>query len=146
MESTAINNAIKEVRELFNELRSNLSREEINRIRKELYKKEAAYNFLKEKDGLTDKENIVLKNIGMYLKKLNNDLKKLQKYQGNITYGSNYLFNEEGYYNPTEVKRAFHGSYILYESRGDKDAKLALYEYFDKIKPYLKDAIDDYKS
>ena len=30
-------NAIKEVRELFNELRSNLSREEINRIRKELY-------------------------------------------------------------------------------------------------------------
>ena len=72
-------NAIKEVRELFNELRSNLSREEINRIRKELYKKEAVYNFLKEKDGLTDKEKIVLKNIGKYLKKLNNDLKKLQK-------------------------------------------------------------------
>ena len=42
MESTTINNdinAIKEVRELFSELRSNLSREEINRIRKELYKK-----------------------------------------------------------------------------------------------------------
>ena len=34
---------------------------------------------------------------------------------------------------------------MLYESRGDKDAKLALYEYFDKIKPYLKDMIDDYK-
>ena len=48
MESTTINNdinAIKEVRELFNELKSNLSREEINRIRKELYKKEAVYNF-----------------------------------------------------------------------------------------------------
>ena len=55
MESTTINNAIKEVIELFNELRSNLSREEINRIRKELYKNEAVYNFLKEKDGLTDK-------------------------------------------------------------------------------------------
>ena len=27
-----------------------------------------------------------------------------------------------------------------------KDAKLALYEYFEKIKPYLKDMIDDYKS
>ena len=49
MESTTINNTIKEVRELFNELRSNLSREEINRIRKELYKKEAVYNFLKKK-------------------------------------------------------------------------------------------------
>ena len=39
MESTIINNAIKEVRELFNKLRNNLSCEEINRIRKEFYKK-----------------------------------------------------------------------------------------------------------
>ena len=75
MESTTINNTIKEVRELFNELRSNLSCEEINRITKELYKKEAAYNFLKEKDDLTDKEKIVLKNIGIYLKKLKMILK-----------------------------------------------------------------------
>ena len=149
MESTTINNAIKEGRRLFNELRSNLSCEEINRIRKELYKKEAVHNFLKEKDGLTDKEKIVLKNIGKYLKKLNNDLKKLNEYQDNITYGLNYLFNElneEDYYKPTEVKSAFDGSYVLYESRGDKDANLALDEYFGKIKPYLKDMIDDYKS
>ena len=72
-------NAIKEVRELFNELRSNLSREEINRIRKELYKKEAVYNFLKERDSLTNKEKNALKNISKYLKELNNDLKKLHK-------------------------------------------------------------------
>ena len=146
MESPTINNAINEGRELFNEIRGILFCEEINRIRKELYKKEAVYNFLKEKDGLTDKEKIVLKNIGKYLKKLNNDLKKLNKYQDNITYGLDYLFNEEDYYKPTEVKSAFDGNYVLYESRGDKDGKLALYEYFDKIKPYLKDMIDDYKS
>ena len=82
MESRTTNNlinAIKEVRELFNELRSNLSREETKRIRNELYKKEAIYSFLKEKDGLTDKEKIVLKNIGKYLKTLNNDLKKNTK-------------------------------------------------------------------
>ena len=131
MESTTINNPIKEVRELFNELRSNLSREEINRIRKKLYKKEVVYNFLKQKDGLIAKEKIVLKNIGKCLKKLNNDLKKLNKYQDNITHG---------------LKSAFDGNYVLYESRGDKDGKLALYEYFDKIKPHLKDTIDDYKS
>ena len=75
MKSTNINNAIKEVRELFNELRSNLSREETKRIRKELYKKETVYNSLKEKDSLTNKQKIVLKNISKYLKKLNNDLK-----------------------------------------------------------------------
>ena len=49
MESTTINNAIKEVREFFNEIRGSLSREEINRIRKELYKKEAVYSFFKRK-------------------------------------------------------------------------------------------------
>ena len=78
MESTTINNAIKEVRELFNELRSNRSREETKRIRKELYKKKAVYNTLKEKDSLTNKQKNVLKKIDRYLKKLNNNLKKLQ--------------------------------------------------------------------
>ena len=139
-------NAIKEVRELFSELRSNLSREEINRIRKELYKKEAAYNFLKEKYSLTNKEKIRLTNISKYLKELNNDLKKLHKYQDNITYGLDYLFNklnEEYYYKPTEVNSALNGNYMLYESKGDRDNKLALYEYFDTIKPYLKDMIDN---
>ena len=83
------------------------------RIRKELYKKEAVYNFLKEKDSLTNKE----KNISKYLKELSNDLKKLHKYQDNITHGLDYLFNElngEDYYKPTEVKSALDGSYMLY--------------------------------
>ena len=95
---------------------------------------------------MTNKQKKVLKNIGRYLKKLNNDFKKLNKYHDNVMYSLDYLFNElneEDYYKPTEVKSAFDGSYILYESRGDKDAKLALYEYFDKIKSYLKDMIDD---
>ena len=85
MESATINNEIEEVRELFNEVRSNFSCEEINRIRYKLYKKEAVYTYLKEKEqkaGLTNEEKIVLKNISKYLKKLNNDLKK---YQDNIT-------------------------------------------------------------
>ena len=91
----------------------------------------------------------MLRNIDRYLKNFKKDLDKLQKYQYNITYGSDYLFNElneKDYYKPTEVKSAFDGSYILYESKGDKDNKLALYEYFDIIRPYLKDMIDDYKS
>ena len=43
----------------------------------------------------------MLKNIDRYLKKLNNDLKKLNKYHDNITYGLDYLLNEvneEDYY------------------------------------------------
>ena len=84
MVSKTINKAIKDVRELFNRHRSNLSRKETKRIRNKLYKKEAIYNFLKEKDGLTNKEKIVLKNIGKYFQKLNNDLKELHKYQDNV--------------------------------------------------------------
>ena len=35
---------------------------------------------------------------------------------------------------------------MLYESKGDKDSKLAMYEYFDIIRPYLKDMIDNHKA
>ena len=122
MESTTINNAIKQIREFFNEPRSNLSREEIKRIREKLYKKEAVYNFLKENDGLTE---------------------------DNVMYGLDYFFNEvneKDYYEPKEIKSAFDGNYVLYESKGDKDAKLALWEYFNKIRPYLRDMIDYYKA
>ena len=90
MESGTTNNDINEIkedRELFNETRSSLSREETKRIRKELYKKEVVYNFLKEKEqevSLTNKQKNVLKNIGRYLKKLNKDLKKLNRYHDNV--------------------------------------------------------------
>ena len=79
MVSTSTNNQIKEVTELFNEIRSTLPREEINEIRNIIYRKEVVYNYLKEKDDLTNSEKNVLKNIGKYIKKLNIDLKKLQK-------------------------------------------------------------------
>ena len=39
MESTTINNTIKQVRDLFNELRSSLSREEITELEKNSIKK-----------------------------------------------------------------------------------------------------------
>ena len=112
-------NVFKEARKLLNERRSNLLRKETNRIRKEPYKKEVVYSFLKEKEqegSLTNKQKKVLKNIGKYLKKLNNDFKKFQKYQDNITYGLDYLFNElngEDYYEPREIKSAFDGSYVI---------------------------------
>ena len=42
-------NAIQETRKLLNELRSDLSREEIYRIRKKLNENEPVYNLLKKK-------------------------------------------------------------------------------------------------
>ena len=70
--SNDVINAIKEARELFNELKSNFSHKEIMEIREKLHKKEVIYNFLKEKeqeDSLTNKEKNMLENISRYLKK-----------------------------------------------------------------------------
>ena len=64
-------NAFQEARMLLNERKSNLSRKETDEIRKKLYKKEAIYNFLKEKEqngSLTISEKKVLKKIDRYLK------------------------------------------------------------------------------
>ena len=67
MESSKQNNVVndmQETRKLFNEIRNNLSRNEINRIREKVHKKEVIYNYLKEQeDSLTDKEKKVVMNI-----------------------------------------------------------------------------------
>ena len=51
------------------------------KLEKKLHKKEAIYNFLKEKEqkgSLTDRQKRVLKNIDRYLKNFKKDLEKLQ--------------------------------------------------------------------
>ena len=76
-------------------------------------------------------------------------MEKLQKYRYNIIHGLDYLpneLNEEDYYKSTKVKSAFDDSYRLYKSKGDKDARLSIDEYFDIIRLYLKDMIDNHKS
>ena len=81
MESAKQNNVIndiEETRKLLNEIRSNLSRIEINRIREKLYKKEAIYNFLKEKEqegSLTNNEKKALMNMGRHPKNITKHLK-----------------------------------------------------------------------
>ena len=104
MEHPTSNNnisAIKEVRRLFNEVKNNLSSNETKRIRRKLYKKEAASMFFKEKeqDGtLTNRQKNVIKNIARYIKNISTHLKNygkhLSKKQKN-QYGLDYLFNED---------------------------------------------------
>ena len=85
MESTTIDNginAIKEVRKLFNELRSNLSHEETKRIRKKLHIIEAACSVLKEKEqkgSLTSRHKNMLRNDERYVTNISKHLKNLKK-------------------------------------------------------------------
>ena len=59
-----------------------------------------------------------------------------------------YLFGEvdEDYYKPIKTKIAFNDNYVEYESKGDKDKNLSAKEYFDIIRPYLRDMINDHIS
>ena len=64
-------------------------------------------------------------------------------YQYNITHDIDHLFNEinKDYYEPIEIKSAFDGNYIEYESKGDNNDNLSLEEYLNIIRPYLRDVI-----
>ena len=125
-----IKREIKAIRKLFNNNRSSLSRDEINKIRINLYKKQLIYDFLKSKPNLNDDERRVFKRIPKYLKKLHTDLSKRGNYQKNYLYGIDRLFDEDIYYKPFEVKSAFNGNYVLYESNGDKIRSLSILDLY----------------
>ena len=96
LKSSSNISAIKEARGLFNNLRNNLSSKETKRIRKKLYKKEAASHFFKEKEQDGTCSNNVKKNIARYIKNISRHLKNLKKHlkKSNYQYGLDYLFNE----------------------------------------------------
>ena len=84
----------------------------------------------------------MLKNIERYFK-------KLKIYKNNIIHDIRNLFNEitkEDYYEPIEIKSAFGGSYIEYESRRDNDDKLSIEECLDIIRLYIRDMINNHKA
>ena len=58
------------------------------------------------------------------------------------------LFEEinEDYYKPIKTKGAFNNNYMEYESRGDKDKNVSINDYFDIIKPFLRDMINNHKT
>ena len=56
------------------------------------------------------------------------------------------LIDENYYYKPFISRGALNGSYIQYESKGDKGKKLSIKEYLNFIKPYLSDIINDHKT
>ena len=145
METDNTETKISSIKELFNNIRDALSRDQIDQIRTNIFKKERVYDFLTKKDKITRKQTKVLDKIFAYFNKLHDDLLKQNKYQDN-PYGLDLTFNKDDYYKPTEVKSAFDGNYVLYASTGDKDGLLYIFEYLEKIKPYLRDLTDFYNT
>ena len=118
-------NAVKDTRKFLNDLRSNLSREETKRIRKKLYKKEAASYFFKEKEqegSLTNRQKNVLKNIDRYLKNISKHLKNFKKHfkkSKKYQYDTDYLFNEEDYTTNNDINAFQEARMLLNERRSN---------------------------
>ena len=74
-------------------------------------------------------------------------MKDIKKFNADkILRGTRTLFEpEEDYYEPLRIGNAFNSNYIEHESNGDKDRKLTINEYLDKIRPYLNNMIKDLK-
>ena len=56
-----------------------------------------------------------------------------------------YEKEEENYYKPVRVNNFWSNNYIEYKSNSDKNRILSVEEYLDKIRPYLRDIINDLK-
>ena len=52
---------------------------------------------------------------------------------------------EENYYEPVRLSDFWSNNYIEYESNGDRNKTLSVEEYINKIRPYLKDIINNLK-
>ena len=50
---------------------------------------------------------------------------------------------DEVYQKSVRTNSAFNGSYIGYENKGDIDKTLSIKQYFNMIRPYLRDIIND---
>ena len=54
-------------------------------------------------------------------------------------------YEEENYYKPVRVNNFWSNNHIEYKSNGDRNETLLVEEYLNKIRPYLKDIINNLK-
>lgn len=152
MELNKMNTQIESIKELFNNIRDTVPLNKIKEIRTKIYKEKSIYDYLMEQNKTSKQSNDLRQNIVTYFNKLHkyllrkNKERKDNRYHINDLYDLDLLFKFDDYYKPIELKSAFNGNYLLYESNGDKNGLLSINEYFWKIKPYLGDLIDFYNT
>ena len=57
----------------------------------------------------------------------------------------NHFECEENYYKPVRVRNVWSNNYIECENTGDSNKTLSVDKYLNKIRPYLKDILNDLK-
>ena len=135
---------ISDLRRIINRLRDILPKKDRKEIKDKLYKIEHQRNIPEEERERNDE----------YLRKLARILDNKEKYGPGDCDDFHYygitdipiLFSKtskEDYYNPIFVKSSHKGNYKHYESNGDIEKKLSVYQYLNKIRPCLHNLITD---
>ena len=135
-------NKISDIRRILNRLRDILPRKYRKEIKEKLYEIEHNENLLEENDEYLRK-----------LVRILNDKEEHSLYDRDDFdyYGIRDIENlfdeasEEDYYKPILVKSSFKSNYKYYESRGDKEKRLSVRQYLNKVKSYLYDLINDHR-
>ena len=139
-------NEISDIRRILNRLRDILPRKYRKEIKDQLYEIEHQRNISEAEKKENDE----------YLRKL---VRVLNDNEKNSPYGQDDLdyygirdipilfgeANEEDYYKPILVKSSFKKNHKFYESRGDKEKRLSVTQYLNKITPHLYDLINDHR-
>ena len=132
-------NKISDIGKILNRLRDILPRKYRKETKEKLYEIEHNENFSEENDEYLRK-----------LVRILNDKEKNSPYDRDDLdyYGirdSEEEASEEDYYKPILVKSSFKSNYKYYESRGDKEKRLSVRQYLNKVKSYLYDLINDHR-
>ena len=140
------NDKISDIRRILNRLRDMLPKRYRKEIKKKLYE-------IENNEDLSEAEK---KEDDEYIRKFVRNLNNKEKYSPYDCDDFDYygirdilnLFDEdsgEDYYKPILVKSFFNGNYKYYESRGDKEKRLSVKQYLNKITQHLYDLINDHK-
>ena len=139
-------NEISDIRRILNRLRDILPKKDRKEIKDKLYEIEHQRNISEAEKEENDE----------YLRKLVRILNDKEKHSLYDRVDLDYYgikdipillgeINEEDYYKPIFVKSSFKKNYKYYESRGDKEKRLSVKQYLNKITPYLYDLINDHR-
>ena len=140
------NNPYNDIKRIINRLRDIIPKKDRKEIKDKLYKIEHQRNISEAEKEENDE----------YLRKLVrilNDKEEHSLYDRDDFdyYGIRDIENlfdeasEEDYYKPIFVKSSHKGNYKYYESNGDIEKKLSVYQYLNKIRPYLYDLINEHR-
>ena len=139
-------NEINDIRRILNRLRDMLPKKDRKEIKDKLYGIEHQINISEEEQERNAEYLRKLVIIFNYNDKNGPDNSDDFHYDGitdiPILFGQN---SEEDYYKPIFVKSSHEGNYKHYESNGDKEKRLSVYQYLNKIRPYLYDLINDHR-